>query len=370
MKYIHLIFSVCLFFGGNNVSAQTTKDSILNHLTGCWTWDYYTGGFAGLPPTPAWKHVHLQFNRDAQDSLAQTISFRLFEDSVLTDSGRVALDNTPPLFYANGYELTPDVLNGLGIGSMSSVHFMFKNDSLEMAYEVSDGFQYTFGRAVCLQEIDSAVSKIDSVIQALTGCWRWDNYFGGFIGLPPTPAWWNVRLQCGQTAQDSLAQTITCSAYLDDTLKFSGTCQVGVNSLNTLSCPLFDSIGIVGSPPLYFYFENDTLLFPQEQWVDGYVYVFLKTCEPDDTINHVKELDAFDITLFPNPASNRFFISLKTQEPIALDIFNSTGQLLKIFTAEHSTRYEMDVSEIPEGIYFIRLQSDSKVLIKKLFVAR
>src|SRR4051812_26933611 len=120
--------------------------------------------------------------------------------------------------------------------------------------------------AVILASTSSFAQSVDSVIHRLNGCWKWDHYFGGFAALPPTPATGNVHVEFFQDAQDAANHTVSTASYKDDVLKFSGRCNVTADTLggyNLLSCPLFDSVGIVGSPPVFFNFQSDTLLFPQ-----------------------------------------------------------------------------------------------------------
>lgn len=221
------------------------------------------------------------------------------------------------------------------------------------------------------QSAFAQLTKIDSVISNLNGCWQWDHYFGGFAGLPPTAATDDVHVEFFQDAQDSSSHTVSCRSYKDSVLEFTGRCAVTTDTLggyNTLSCPLFDSVGIVGSPPIYFNFENDTLLFPQQEFVDGFVYGFLKNCE--DTITHTEYPDEEGVSIYPNPASERVVIRTEGNEPKLLSLYNSVGRKLATYQFQSQSDRTIDVSKFPEGVYFITIMGSQRLQTRKLIIQR
>ncbi len=69
-----------------------------------------------------------------------------------------------------------------------------------------------------------------------------------------------------------------------------------------------------------------------------------------------------DIIIYPNPTSNIFTINLKNDILKRAIIFNRLGQQVK----EVTTR-EVNISDLPSGIYFVKISSQSgKVAIKKV----
>ncbi len=216
----------------------------------------------------------------------------------------------------------------------------------------------------------SQTGTLDSVIHDLNGCWKWNYYYGGFAGLPPTPAFMNVKLEFRQDAQDSTNQTISCDAYKGDTLKFSGRCNIMLDTssagLHTLSCPIFDSIGIVGTPPIYFRFMNDTLLFPQEEFVDGFVYAFTKTC----ISNGIRENQTPGFEVFPNPASDFLSIKFQSKEPVTVSVFNSTSVKVLELPNFNSETLTLSASNLVAGIYFLQVQTLAGFSVRKLVIAR
>lgn len=221
------------------------------------------------------------------------------------------------------------------------------------------------------QQAAAQLTKVDSVISNLNGCWMWDHYFGGFAGLPPTAATEDVRVEFFQDAQDSVNHTVSCRSSKNSVVEFTGRCAVTVDSLdgfNTLSCPLFDSIGIVGSAPIYFNFENDTLLFPQQELVDGFVYAFLKNCA--DTTTHTEYPEGKSICIYPNPAMEYVIIRAGDSETKLLSLYNSAGLLLATYPFQNHTDKTIDISKLPEGIYFITTYDSQGLQIKELIIQR
>lgn len=73
------------------------------------------------------------------------------------------------------------------------------------------------------------------------------------------------------------------------------------------------------------------------------------------------ESNKFDIKLYPNPASN--LVEVSSKENIEqLSLFNLSGQLVK----EVENSKTIDISELPEGIYILKLSIPNSTFTKKL----
>jgi len=75
--------------------------------------------------------------------------------------------------------------------------------------------------------------------------------------------------------------------------------------------------------------------------------------------------------LYPNPATNNFNLSFE-QSPtkaMQLSIYNSAGQLVKQeqLTA-FGNEYRVDIEDLSIGVYFVRLESDGKVVFSSKFI--
>jgi hypothetical protein len=82
-------------------------------------------------------------------------------------------------------------------------------------------------------------------------------------------------------------------------------------------------------------------------------------------------VNTFD--LFPNPANDEVWISLKNNESIDLDghLFNHLGQKVKEFTLKYAQNglIRLDLNEVPKGIYFLKMEVNGvETKSKKLVV--
>ena len=69
-----------------------------------------------------------------------------------------------------------------------------------------------------------------------------------------------------------------------------------------------------------------------------------------------------NISVYPNPALN--LIRLNTKEIYATQLYDSEGNLL--MKSELGGGREIDISQLPKGVFFVQLFSKSKSVIKKL----
>ncbi len=80
-------------------------------------------------------------------------------------------------------------------------------------------------------------------------------------------------------------------------------------------------------------------------------------------VNRNTDLQTINWRVFPNPVSETLTIEMadwQTSEKV--QIYNSTGQLIKTLTVVSSA--SMDVSDLPIGLYFIRLENHKQSAIK------
>ena len=71
-----------------------------------------------------------------------------------------------------------------------------------------------------------------------------------------------------------------------------------------------------------------------------------------------------DIDIFPNPSADIFTIK-SVKEITSIEIYNALGE--NIFSSEPKTKiYELDLQNKSNGIYFIKIRSNNKTVIKKI----
>jgi len=81
-----------------------------------------------------------------------------------------------------------------------------------------------------------------------------------------------------------------------------------------------------------------------------------------ETTTNLYSFDYYDILLYPNPANNEINIVLPTNEKAQIDISNSLGEILKI----ENKLNNIEILNLPKGIYFISIKQGQRVYFKKL----
>ncbi len=74
------------------------------------------------------------------------------------------------------------------------------------------------------------------------------------------------------------------------------------------------------------------------------------------------------ISFFPNPAKNRIYFDTGSLKPEQLIIVNPLGQDVLTFRKNDLSGNFADISQLAPGIYFVRLESGSKVFSEKILV--
>ena len=77
------------------------------------------------------------------------------------------------------------------------------------------------------------------------------------------------------------------------------------------------------------------------------------------------------ITLFPNPNDGNFIIQFDNDIPCNIEIFSSSSEKVVILDASHlGPTHQFDMSNYPEGIYFVRINANNEVYFTKLILNR
>ena len=84
-------------------------------------------------------------------------------------------------------------------------------------------------------------------------------------------------------------------------------------------------------------------------------------------VTDVSEKNA-DYTVFPNPCKGKFSIKSNSfQNNVKIQIFNFSGQKVKELISENN-HLEIDISDLPKGLYFINLNSKETFFSSKVIV--
>ncbi len=83
-------------------------------------------------------------------------------------------------------------------------------------------------------------------------------------------------------------------------------------------------------------------------------------------INEIKTIE--DISIFPNPASNLITISLPATniKSCSINLYDMLGEKMLPSYSTYSTQTTIDLSSIPQGIYFLEVMMDNEKVVRKV----
>ncbi|MFN5182145.1 MAG: YCF48-related protein [Bacteroidota bacterium] len=114
-----------------------------------------------------------------------------------------------------------------------------------------------------------------------------------------------------------------------------------------------------------------TLLHPQAKLCNGWnnYYLFLnqyQNCLTTENLNQVS--DEIGWNIFPNPACDEITIKFSSTTDMKISMKDLSGRILGKYTFEKDCT-KINCSEIPNGIYFIVLQKENKIIYNKIIVS-
>jgi hypothetical protein len=93
--------------------------------------------------------------------------------------------------------------------------------------------------------------------------------------------------------------------------------------------------------------------------------------ENDNNNDIVSENTPTEITIYPNPADDKFFVALPSVKNATLNLFDLQGKILvrkEDMIQYDENYYEVQVSDLPKGIYLLKMMLDGKLEIRKIIV--
>lgn len=74
----------------------------------------------------------------------------------------------------------------------------------------------------------------------------------------------------------------------------------------------------------------------------------------------------YKVSIYPNPAKEYLFIDLPGENQARIEIISISGQI--VHTEFISKKAQIEVSTLPEGIYFLKIMSKNQVIVEKIIV--
>ena len=160
--------------------------------------------------------------------------------------------------------------------------------------------------------------------------------------------------------------SIKITNYGNDTLKFTGITDLTSTEFSTDFDTNNTLTGLMDYEFNIFYTPtdniNDSIIFSIYSNVDTISY-FIR----GNTLNTlVRENTDIAINMYPNPTGGIFTIE-NNSEISEIEIFNSNGELVNKIT-ELSHKHKINLSENLNGLYFIRIKTNDKIITKKLLL--
>jgi len=92
----------------------------------------------------------------------------------------------------------------------------------------------------------------------------------------------------------------------------------------------------------------------------------------DETIVSTEQIDLTDFTIYPNPSTGVFNVEFdKSIEKSQIRVLNNMGQVLRSYNDVARTNVRvLNLSDLPNGIYFVELMTEQGTGLKKITIAK
>ncbi|MFC2136855.1 T9SS type A sorting domain-containing protein [Bacteroidota bacterium] len=140
---------------------------------------------------------------------------------------------------------------------------------------------------------------------------------------------------------------------------------------------LGDSLIAISEGEMQWYYNENLLTFETDSFIipldEGEYYAIAKnTCnEVSSEVMYYSDLInlEWDIPAYPNPISGYFTIILPVNYSLeSIELIDKNGRVIKTFKNFTNDKIRLDFTDIVPGNYYLRLNSDSKPVLKKIVV--
>lgn len=163
----------------------------------------------------------------------------------------------------------------------------------------------------------------------------------------------DARLQDGANSNDGKDYN------LDAVFSYSTD---GVNWSEAYDTELDNYINISGETTVYFlvspYFTGDMGNYQLDLEIER---------SPEGSVNNLNELSEL-VTVYPNPSHNFVNIEFKNVKPVSdfVTLEDITGKVYNIKVVESGKGLSIDIAELSNGIYFLKIETESGLICKKI----
>jgi hypothetical protein len=118
--------------------------------------------------------------------------------------------------------------------------------------------------------------------------------------------------------------------------------------------------------------EVDDVMFSNSNWTSSnFIFESLTTFSSNcsngcSVLSDVKEGYLSEVTVFPNPTQGNLVIDLSEEyKAVSLIITNSLGVV--VFSSNHFGTNKLNIElNVPNGVYYLKIESEGKMVVKKV----
>jgi len=186
------------------------------------------------------------------------------------------------------------------------------------------------------------------------------------LSIDPDTACVGQTLTVTITSQNTFFITGTPTGYLNGLELKQSVTVISPNWFNaTTDTSIEAEFTIPVASPIGFY---DVNVFPNLQGTISLIGgMFIRICTSVDNTKVRKVMQ-----LFPNPADNLLSIALKAgSSSVEVKLYGIDGTMIlskKYLNIAQDTKMELDISDLPRGVYLLNLEINGERSVKKIFI--
>ena len=196
---------------------------------------------------------------------------------------------------------------------------------------------------------------------ALINLWCADNQISN-LNFSQNPALY--LLECNNNQLSTLNLAVNSNLIVLGCTDNSLTCLNVKNGNNTNFASFFTT-----NNPSLTCIEVDNAAYSTANWtnIDAGVTFNTNCANPCSTFGvGMDELTFSSVSIYPNPTRDWITVSLEERTPTTISLRNSLGQLLLSVKHPSSNEVVLDISNYPNGLYFLQVEVDGQVITRKV----
>lgn len=84
----------------------------------------------------------------------------------------------------------------------------------------------------------------------------------------------------------------------------------------------------------------------------------------------IAELETINTSVYPNPATDKFFIEMEENMDFTVEVSNTVGQVVSVTSYTNTDKAEINTTDFAQGVYMINVKSDKGSSSKKITVTK